>query len=485
MRHALVGVIVALAALPARADWVEFNLPGTPLIMLIPARETKVHSGGTVTISHELGSLHVKLENVVKIHKAPTVSAQYDIKLRQAKKDPNLTMDVAKWALQRGMIRKFHETVDKVLELNPNHAEAKRLVELRKRLDEGCKESTEQEAEMRRLVKNSNMKFKLSKHFRLMHDTPDKPEEGRRKTRAEERLELLEGVYQAFVFKFHSQGVDLDIPKDHLKVVLFNNHKDYVAFGDRLGPQIRSTAGFYEHTMNTAVFFDQGSHASFEALKKLDGALQALVKQAQRERAPELAMLTNLARSIRLLIQIERESQDIEVVSHEATHQLAANTGLLPRYVMIPSWVHEGLATYFESPNDASWAGFGAVNQQRLDFYKIFADAHTGDGTSVSSIDFIVGDQVFDYARSHGAVLNGYAQAWALTHFLLERHFDRFMQFYQKLGDMPPDVHLSAEVLNNIFNDVFKDKRSDLQTEWKTYMNSLKTERDKVLGDRF
>jgi hypothetical protein len=232
------------------------------------------------------------------------------------------------------------------------------------------------------------------------------------------------------------------------------------------------------------VFFDQGSHQSFEALKKLDGALQELVKQAQRVKSPELGTLTNLARSIRLLIQIERESQDIEVVSHEATHQLAANTGLLPRYVMIPSWVHEGLATYFESPNDASWAGFGAVNQQRLDFYKIFENAETS-GTKVSSIDFIVGDQVFDYARSHGAVLNGYAQAWALTHFLMERHFDRFMQFYKKLGDMPPDVHLSAEVLNNIFNDVFKDKRSDLQQEWKQYMSGLKTEKDKVLGDRF
>ncbi len=480
MRRALVGVIVAFAALPARADWVEFNVPGTSMIMLIPARETKVHSGGIVTISHDLGSLHVKLDNVVKIHKAPTVSAQYDLKLRQAKKDPALTMEVAKWALQRGLVKKFHDTVDKVLELDPNNAEAKRLIELRKRLNEGCKESTEQAAEMQRLIKNSNMKFKLSKHFRLMHDTPDKPEEGRKRSRADERLELLERVYEAFVYKFYSQGVDLEIPKEHLKVVLFNDFKNYVAFGKRVGDDIRFTAGFYEHTMNTAFFFDQGSHESFAGLMKLDAALQALVKQAQRERSPDLGNLTNLARSIRLLITIERESQDIEVVSHEATHQLAANTGLLPRHVMVPSWVHEGLATYFESPNDASWAGFGAVNAQRLEWY----NALSGND-KVSNIDFIVGNQIFDHARSGGAILHGYAQAWALTHFLLERHFDRFMLFYKKLGDMPPDVTLSAEALNNIFNDVFKDQRSDLQSEWKQYMNTLKTEKDKVLGGRF
>jgi hypothetical protein len=329
---------------------------------------------------------------------------------------------------------------------------------------------------MRKLVPFPNMKFKLSRHFRLYHDTPDKPEEGKKKTRSDERIELLERVYEAFFFKFYSQGVDLEIPKDHLKVVLFNDHKSYLAFATRLGPQMASTAGFYEHTTNTAVFFDQGSHAEFDSLKKLDQVLQDLAKNAS---GPNKGDLVNSAKSIRLLVYLMRESEDVSVVSHEATHQLAANTGLLPRHVMIPSWVHEGLATYFEAPSDASWAGFGAVNAQRLKFYNVFANV-----SQVSSIDFIVGDQVFDYAASHGAVLNGYAQAWALTHFLMERHFDRFMQFYKKLGDMPPDVHLSAEVLNKIFDDVFKEKRANLQAEWKAYMAGLKTDKEKVLGDR-
>ena len=40
-------------------------------------------------------------------------------------------------------------------------------------------------------------------------------------------------------------------------------------------------------------------------------------------------------------------------VSHSATQQLAANTGLLPRRVEIPHWVHDGLATYFQ---DYDWA---------------------------------------------------------------------------------------------------------------------------------
>jgi hypothetical protein len=276
--------------------------------------------------------------------------------------------------------------------------------------------------------------------------------------------------------------VDLEIPKDHLKVVLFNDHQAYLAFATRLGPQMASTAGFYEHTTNTAVFYDQGSHKEFDSLKRVEQFFQGAAKTATGR---DKGDLVNTAKALKLLLFLMRESQDVEVVSHEATHQLAANTGLLPRYVSIPSWVHEGLATYFEAPSDASWAGFGAVNQQRLEFYKLFQSRRTADGTDVSSIDFIVGDQVFDYARSNGAVLNGYAQAWALTHFLMERHFDRFMMFYKKLGDMPPDVHLSPEVLNNIFNDVFKEQRKDLQAEWKGYMSGLQTEKEKILGDRW
>src|SRR5207247_10006015 len=126
--------------------------------------------------------------------------------------------------------------------------------------------------------------------------------------------------------------------------------------------------------------------------KRLDQRMQDLKKQAEQRRASNLGDIVNLAKSIRLLVTIEQQSQDVEVVSHEATHQLAANTGLLPRYVAIPSEVHESLATYFESPDDASWAGFGAVNETRLKYYNVYADVK-----EISNIDFIVGNQLFDY----------------------------------------------------------------------------------------
>jgi hypothetical protein len=77
-----------------------------------------------------------------------------------------------------------------------------------------------------------------------------------------------------------------------------------------------------------------------------------------------------MADTLALLVQIDRENNDISVVTHEAAHQLAGNTGLLPRDIMIPTWAHEGLATYFEAPKDAAWSGIGAVNEERLDMYR-------------------------------------------------------------------------------------------------------------------
>jgi hypothetical protein len=208
-------------------------------------------------------------------------------------------------------------------------------------------------------------------------------------------------------------------------------------------------------------------------------SLQAQKAEAVRLRAANAADVVRLADTISLLIEIEREDCDIEVVSHETTHQMAGNTGLLPRHVRIPSWVHEGLATYFETPDGAKWGGIGAVNQSRLSLYR-----NLERDREHSNLDFIVGDQIFDYARSLGATLHGYGQAWALTHFLMEKHFDKFMAFYRRLGELPPDTYLSQEVVNQLFDEALATDRQVLDYQWRGYMNSLKTDLELILDGK-
>jgi len=283
-------------------------------------------------------------------------------------------------------------------------------------------------------------------------------------------------VYESFLLRFYSQGMELEIPQKRMMVVLFANQRDYLDFATNMSPELSSTAGFWSGEINVSFFYDHGSSESVKVLNSFSKELQTMKAAALKRRDASTRDIVRMADTISLLVKIKQENSDIEVVSHEATHQVAGNTGLLPRHVLIPSWVHEGLATYFESPNDAAWSGIGAVNKERLTWYRALERDRQH-----SNIDFIVGDQIFKFANSHGAALHGYGQAWALTHFLMERHFKDFMTYYKRLGEMPPDIVLSPAILNKLFDASFQTSRSDLDVEWRAYMRSLKTDVDQVL----
>jgi hypothetical protein len=468
-------VLAAAACFPARADVVFYRLPTKSGSVVVLEGSATVNPGGTVSFNHsKFGKIHFDIENV-EIRKAPTLTSQFGRQLGRAGNDADKRMEAAQWALRHGLLPQFYDAVGKALEANPQHLRATLVKNLRQSMDVDLGDSMQQEKEMRELIGRSDMKFKRSKHFLLMHDTPDTFTRGKL-TRADERLQLLETVYEAFLMRFFAYGVALEIPKERLKVVLFNEYKDYVLFAERLSPGLSSASGFWSGGHNTAIFYDHGTNDQFKVLAELSKILQARKQDAIRERTANAANTVRLADTISMLVEIERENSDITVVSHETTHQMAGNTGLLPRHVLIPSWVHEGLATYFETPNGANWSGVGAVNADRLEWYRMLEPDREH-----SNIDFIVGDQIFDFAGSHETKVAGYGQAWALTHFLLEKHFDEFMGFYRRLGEMPPHAHLSSEVITQLFNEEVKVKRNVLDLEWRSYMRSLKTDIEDIL----
>lgn len=430
--------------------------------------------GKTVSFFHQTirDPLYFDLKDV-EIVKAPTAQQEYNKRIGQAGKDADGVMKASIWALKKGLLREFYSGVEKVLALDPQHEAALKVQELKKKMDEPIKDNPALEQELRNYVKLPGMQVLTSKHFVMLHDLPTKPPQGKRKNRAQERLDLLEQVYESFLLLFHAQDVELDIPRDRLKVLLFKDHKDYQDFSTSLSPTLISASGFWEPIRNVGVFYDHSTNKTFQALQKLQGELKKASDEAKKNRTG--ADLIRLVKTIDLLIEVDRENSDITVVSHEATHQMAGNTGLLPRHVDIPRWVHEGLATYFEAPGDAAWAGIGAVSQERLEFYRALEQDKIH-----SNIDFIVADQIFDYAKSHGALLHGYGQAWGLTHFLLENHIKEFVAFYRMLGEMPPDVALNPKLLTDLFNRVFGSDRTALDREWRQYMRSLKTDVERM-----
>ncbi len=473
----IVLLLITLVGMPQKvmADIVLYKLPGSRSQMVLQGTAT-VNAGGSVTFSHpKFGNIYFQVADV-EIHKVPTISQRYMKEMGKAGKDSNRLMDVSDWALQHGMISSVYETTKKALEIDPQNPHANKVRELKKKMIVPLPESKKEEEDLRRLVNRDDMKISTSAHFILMHDTPEKPAKGHRKSRAEERLELLEQVYESFLLRFYARGVELEIPKQRLKVVLFAEKANFDYFAKKLSPSLSSALGFYDPSSNTSVFFDNGTSPKFQALKKLSDQLQEMKDDALRIRGAGTADLRRLADSLSFIIAIEQENMDITVVSHEATHHMSAATGLFPRHVMMPSWVHEGLATYFETPDGAAWSGIGAVNGDRLDWYRALEQ-----DTEHSNIEFIVADKIFDYAATHSSTVHGYGQAWALTHFMMERHFDELMVFYRRLGELPPDMKIPGDALVKIFDESVKIDHDRLDSEWRSYMRTLKTDLEVIL----
>lgn len=484
MRQILKLAVATLLSLAtgrsAVADFLIYNVPGSRSSFVLEG-DVQVNPGRTVSYFHPTlkEKLVFGLEDV-KIQRVPTNRQEYNRKLGAAGKDANKAFDAAVWALKRGLLREFYSGVDKVLQLDAKHADAKRIIELKKEMDKPLADDPSTEAELKKIVNRPTMRIAKSKHFILTHDTPEKPSGGRKKNRSQERLDLLEQVYESFLLLFHAQDVELDIPKERMKVVLFNDERDYKEFAIGWSPSLSSTSGFWEAHRNVSVFYDHATDSQFKDLQDLMKDLREVKDDAKKLARKGIASnardVIRLVNTLELLTEVAQENEDITVVSHEATHQMAGNTGLFPRDVLIPSWVHEGLATYFEAPGDAVWSGIGAVNADRLDWYRGLEPDREH-----SNIDFIVGDQIFDFAVSHGGKLHGYGQAWALTHFLLERHLKEFVAYYRMLGEMPPDVALSQDLLTELFNKAFGTNRNALDQEWRSYMRSLKTDMDLVI----
>jgi hypothetical protein len=313
----------------------------------------------------------------------------------------------------------------------------------------------------------------VSDHYVLLHDTGNAKVGRRRQARYETRLELLEQVYESYFMKFALDGVLLDPPKTHLKVVLFGQEKDYLRYSTQIDKNLASALGYWSPKTNVAVFFDQGTTAR---MKVLEQRSKELNKQKMRARGTPLSKeAAHLANTIDLLLKITREEDDIEVVSHEATHQLAGNTGLMPRGKIALRWSHEGLASYFETSSDAGWGGIGAVNQGRLKGYQ-----RVSSDPNRVPIELLISDALFDGATSQAQVSDAYGQAWALTHFLMEKHCLKLVEYYRRLSELDVgDEGIPRRDLVLHFRKVFGDLNA-LQSEWHAYMRTLKTDLDRA-----
>ena len=478
-------LVASLVTSEARADYTLYTIPGTPLRLTLPGR-VSYNPGGTATHRHPRGTLYFRTQDI-KVLKSDTPKAIFGrrlVKVRDSN-DVDGYLDLARWALHNGLLDESKSLLSAAWKVDSSHLRLRKLAGLMGYINRPVQPDPEGEQSARRLIGGQKMIASRSRHFLLLHDRYDEKDKVSRKTRAEMRLDLLEKVYESYFLTFAFEGLFLRPPTKPLFVVLFRDHENFMLLERRLEMSLKQTAGFYSPKENISIFYDSGTSPQFKQLMQLSQEMERMRDEAKRIRTAASGNLIRMAKTLELLVDIERESEDVSVVSHEAVHQLAANTDLFPRDGPFIRWVHEGLASFFESAKLAQWSGIGAVDLNRIGYYRILEpDPIRG------SIEFIVSDLGFRFETVLGNQLPAYGQAWALTHFLFHRHFDKLIAYYRKLEEIPVEEIKDIEVLKKrseqmiaIFDEVFGD-RAALEIEWRRYMRSLKTDIERLAEGR-
>jgi hypothetical protein len=468
--------IAALLPHQGRADIVIYL--GTKPPLIVEGAVDTSNNAKTLTLKHQRYGEFIlgRDECIVLKSDFPRKKIPGQLQTAIKSQEADAVWEVAKQCIRFGATKEFFQAVSAIGELDPNHAPSRHCRKLTELINAEIPESPEEEEPLRKSVPSPNMKVARSYHFILLYDTPDKPEKGHKKPRHQERLDLMERVYKSFLAFFYSRGVELSIPKQRLRGVLFNEHQKFLEFGAQIDPNTASAEGFWSPNLNTTFFFDHATSEDFLAIKHQAAVYAQQVKILDRHF--DVRDSVRCAKLFTAFTQILQEESDLSTVSHEVTHQMAGSTGLLPAGVPIPTWVHEGLATYFECPKDGTWSGVGAINEERITKYRAGAN-----DPAISSIDQVVGNQIFSKAGTKDMRLHGYGQAWAFTHFLMERHFTDLMKYYKYLAALPKSERPTEQQLNELFDRAFDQKeRAKMQSEWRVYMSGLKTDLEVAIG---
>ena len=159
----------------------------------------------------------------------------------------------------------------------------------------------------------------------------------------------------------------------------------------------------------------------------------------------------------------------LETICHEATHQLAFNTGLHQRLAMTPLWVAEGLATMFESPRlsglKAREGGPLLPDSRRQEWQDLSKD-HDRIFRLVEQL--VRSDSEFEKHPQQA-----YCVSWAMTTYLSQRRPQPFSQYLSCVAGLPPFEKYVATQRIDGFGQAFGLDHQILVKNMIAYIDSL------------
>ena len=251
---------------------------------------------------------------------------------------------------------------------------------------------------------------------------------------------LYERLYRGFYNYWTHRGHDLHEPSAPLIALVFDDRAAYIRYGqEELGDAAGAIIGYYSLRTNRTASYD---------LTGVEGAA------GQQRRTGSTAQIN------RILARPEAQIL-VATIIHEATHQLAYNSGLQTRYADNPLWLSEGLAIYFETPDlrsGSGWRSIGVVNGPRLELYQ--RNLRTRPDNALETL--LSDDARF---RDPAHVLDAYSEAWALSYFLIQRYPEPFQAYMAELAEKKPLLYDEPEERLRLFREHFGDDLARLDEE--------------------
>ena len=253
---------------------------------------------------------------------------------------------------------------------------------------------------------------------------------------------LFERLYASFHTFWTQRGLELKEPEFPLSAIILADQQQFAAFATKdAGPETATAKGYFHITTNRMVLYDLTSE--------------------NRSRARTAVEITR---------RLAQSPYNVATVVHEATHQIAFNSGMHTRLADNPVWLTEGMAMYFETPDLTSrtgWKTVGALNTLRSRQFHEYLKTRGDDSLRT----LIQDDKRVTAADTYG---QAYAEAWALTYFLVRTKKTEYVEYLKTLAKKPRLTWDTPESRQAEFRAAFGDDLAKLDAEFVRYMRRMK-----------
>jgi hypothetical protein len=251
---------------------------------------------------------------------------------------------------------------------------------------------------------------------------------------------LYEERLAGFLKFWGARGLKLQKPRFPLVALIFDSKEDYVAYASKDFTGSEGTFGYYHQARNRLASYD---------LTGVTGVLPAGAK-------------VNRHALLNTILNRPEAERTVSTIFHEAAHQMAFNCGLQTRLGDNPLWLSEGIATYFETPN-----GIGKLNA--YNYSNLIQSLPTRSPDALQRL--LTEDSLL---RKEDSMIQGYAESWALFHFLTQSNPKGMVKYLQLIRATPIGFQSNGKERLDMFLVCFGDDLEKIDRGFLKHIQKIK-----------